>query len=62
MTPEITAYEILKANDRETCVKGVNDFIKKGWQPYGGLAVTPPSETEYEIYAQAMVRYEEPAK
>jgi hypothetical protein len=35
----------------------VNDLIKKGWKPLGGIAIAPPIEGSYvNIYYQAMLK------
>jgi Domain of unknown function (DUF1737) len=45
-------YIILYASSAEELIKEVNTYIKLGWRPQGGVAIT---STTWQ-YAQAMVR------
>lgn len=57
---KIIDYVTMISDSLEDLDTVVNNFIKEGWQPFGGVAISL-SETDnsrYAEYAQAMVKYE----
>lgn len=48
---EIKSYRVVTASDRQRMEHQVNDLIKSGWSPFGGIADTGGELT------QAMVKY-----
>ena len=53
-------YFIVKSGDTQKVVTRVNDYIKEGWKPQGGISISMTRSTignymSYE-YAQAIVR------
>lgn len=55
---KIINYTILWGQS-EALEKEVNEFISRGWQPLGGVAIDPPGEFTAELLYQAMVEYED---
>lgn len=56
---KITEYTLLTAFyvvDLENLVK---DYIKQGWQPQGGVAVSDTEQSENRFYVQAMIKVAE---
>jgi hypothetical protein len=54
----IAEYWILYAYKSDELLKGVNEEIKKGWQPLGGVSVTSTgTHNDFVLYAQAIVKY-----
>lgn len=53
---EIIEYKSIWS--REDIDKRVNEMIKDGWKPYGGLSLAV-DETDDVLTGQAMVKYEE---
>lgn len=49
-----TKYELLMAFDTANLVAYVNDYIKQGWQPQGGVMVVEYNNN-FRLY-QAMVK------
>ncbi len=53
-------YTILVAGDASTLSSQVNNLLKGGWEPQGGVTVTTgremPESEEYELWTQAMVK------
>lgn len=60
---KIIEYEILYAKNEDALADKVNEWIKEGWQPFGGIGVEAmPSEdwdNQYTTLYQAIVKYEE---
>lgn len=54
---KIIEYNIEYARDEDQLIVSIDDAIKNGWQPIGGLAVNTHDGREY--FYQAMVKYEE---
>ena len=53
----IIDYQVaIGKNDYKELVKAVNDLIKQGFQPFGGVSTTG-GDTSLVYYAQAMVKY-----
>ncbi len=52
---KIIEYKIVWDRDDDRLIKKVNKEIKEGWQPQGGITY----DTQYGIYLQVMVKYEE---
>ncbi len=48
---EIRSYKVITASDRQRMEQQVNDAMKAGWTPFGGIA-----DTGGEL-SQAMVKY-----
>lgn len=51
-------YIVMNAFDLINLIENVNDLIKKGWEPLGGISETVDSKTDdlYEHqYCQAMI-------
>lgn len=57
---KIYRYAILEQRYASDLELKVMEWIKAGWQPLGGVSVT--REYANSLFAQAMVKYEEPAK
>jgi hypothetical protein len=66
----ITQYFVCTASDKETLAKVVEKAIKRGWQPFGGVAVAvniswhkgnhrTDIEETHEHYCQAVVKMAE---
>lgn len=53
-------YTILVANDASSLSSQVNNLLRHGWEPQGGVTVTTGRETPdgeaYELWAQAMIK------
>lgn len=52
----ILKYIILSAPASTMLEKSVQDFIRQGYEPIGGLALNPGLNSEYPIFYQAMVK------
>jgi len=49
------AYSVMDNSCLSTLEKYVNECIRSGWQPFGGISVSYDNHRTH--YAQAMVRY-----
>jgi len=61
----ITDYKLLTSKSHWELQNEVRDYVKGGWKPQGGVAVTlaySPGGSDKEYWAQAMVREEEVEK
>jgi hypothetical protein len=54
---KIIAYTLAVGTTPDDLNNHVGRLIPDGWQPFGGVATT--IEIENEVYAQAMVKYDE---
>ena len=56
---KITKYEVIYGNSEAKLVETINDLIKDGWQPIGGISVCFHHNGSFQqiIYHQAMVLY-----
>jgi hypothetical protein len=54
----IIAYMVVRSPDTDSVVREVNDYIREGFEPYGGIA-TANSEGAAANYVQPMVKYDE---
>lgn len=45
-------YDVVKDGSIETMINEVNDLIKKGWIPLGGIGI------DQYFWCQAMIKYE----
>jgi hypothetical protein len=55
----MTHYMVITQRDISELVRAVNDSIKLGWQPVGGIALGLGSEggtTKAAIFYQAMIK------
>lgn len=57
----ITHYLTLIAEDSDDLDKQANQFLKGGWQPHGGVALSEyrANDSTITVLAQAMVKFEE---
>jgi hypothetical protein len=57
---KIQQYEVVYANSEQAFVERINDMIKQGWQPLGGMAANFQSNGQFQqvVYHQAMVTYD----
>jgi hypothetical protein len=59
----IIGYTMLEAPSSDHLIHDVNELISQGYQPYGSPVVVKQIDFErdgaVEVYAQAMVMYEE---
>lgn len=58
---KITAYCCLREDNPTLLATLVNEAIKDGWQPLGGIGIASfaTDVTNYTDFAQAMVKYAE---
>jgi hypothetical protein len=56
MQPKIIEYLIASDISPNGLQKAVKDYLSKGWQPQGGIAIG--IDKNNRLYYQAMVRYE----
>ena len=60
---KVTAYLTLSAEGRPDALnEKVNEAIKEGWQPLGGISVVTSdgaSQSKEYLFTQALVKYEE---
>jgi hypothetical protein len=54
---KVIRYEVVYGNSEQAFVQQVNDMIKQGWQPIGGIATTYIEKTQQAVSHQAMVLY-----
>ena len=54
-------YKIIDAKSPVILVELVNQALRNGWKPQGGVSVTMSSDQGYvrELYAQAMIKESE---
>lgn len=57
MNPKIVEYQLAGSESYETFVEIVNDYIRKGYQPYGNPFVA--TEGDKTFYNQIVVKYED---
>jgi hypothetical protein len=57
---KIQRYEVVYANSEQAFVEQINEMIKDGWQPLGGMAANFQSNGNFQqaVYHQAMVMRE----
>ena len=62
---KIIEYIVISANDNDALAEKVNDSIKLGWQPLGGLCFQREGADDGDLYSgvewyfqQSMVKYE----
>lgn len=53
----VTGYSIQTNEDPKELGKLVEAAIHEGWQPLGGLCVSPRGDGSRTAYSQAMVKY-----
>ena len=53
---ETTSYHVFTANTGDALAGLVQNGIKSGWQPFGGLQTTSLKDGS-TVYAQAVVQY-----
>ena len=58
---KIQRYEVVYANSEQAFIEKINEMIKQGWQPLGGMAANFQSNGQFQqtVYHQAMVMYEQ---
>ena len=58
---KIQRYEVVYANSEQAFVEQINEMIKDGWQPMGGMTASFQHNGNFQqtIYHQAMVEYEQ---
>lgn len=49
-------YKIVLEQYKTSFENKVNELIKQGWLPQGGVSVAPDTETSHACFAQAMIR------
>lgn len=49
-------YTVINYDSIESLIKVVNEYIKDGWKPLGGICLTPNSQYAGPQYAQAMIK------
>lgn len=54
----IKRYHLACRSDLETLQTEVTKLLGEGWQPFGQIVVTPPSNESQERFLQTMVQYE----
>ncbi len=54
----IIGYMVVQSSDGDELAVKVVQLLRKGWQPFGSVCQNVMS-SDIEIFAQAMVRYEE---
>jgi hypothetical protein len=56
---KIQRYEVVYANSEQAFVEQINEMIKDGWQPLGGMAANFQHNGKFQqtVYHQAMVEY-----
>lgn len=56
-----TDYTILEADNGSDLSSKVNNLLRHGWMPQGGVAITSgrdgAEEPSYEVWAQAMLKH-----
>jgi hypothetical protein len=57
---KIQRYEVVYANSEQAFIEKINEMIKQGWQPMGGMAANFQHNGQFQqtVYHQAMVMYE----
>jgi hypothetical protein len=55
----ILEYKIISDDHLDTIQESVNDCLRQGWRPLGGIACSFSEYDEYyyALYAQSLVRY-----
>jgi hypothetical protein len=58
----ILEYKIISDNQPDILQESVNDHLRQGWRPLGGVAcsLSESDEYYYALYAQSLVRHSEP--
>lgn len=56
---KIISYRLLSSSTASHLADTVNEFIKDGWVPHGGVAYGPETDACNVWYVQAMVIYEQ---
>jgi hypothetical protein len=58
---KIERYEVVYANSEQAFIEKINEMIKQGWQPLGGMAANFQSNGQFQqtVYHQAIVLYEQ---
>jgi hypothetical protein len=58
---KIQRYEVVYANSEQAFIEKINEMIKEGWQPLGGMAANFQSNGQFQqtVYHQAIVMYEQ---
>lgn len=58
---KIQRYEVVYANSEQAFIEKINEMIKQGWQPLGGMAANFQSNGQFQqtVYHQAIVLYEQ---
>jgi hypothetical protein len=60
-SPKVIEYKLLTADNPTYLSLYVNNYLKKGWKIYGNPIITIAGEySAMRVYAQVMVKYEEP--
>lgn len=56
---QIQRYEVVYANSEQAFVEQINQMIREGWQPLGGMAANFQTNGNFQqaVYHQAMVMY-----
>ena len=58
---KIIDYCLITASEANDLDEAVCKYIRKDWQPFGGVAINEYGfdDTHYSLFAQAMVKYAE---
>lgn len=56
---EITEYYVVHNDNAELLTGKINEMVRQGWQPFGGISTISTTANAFITYAQAMVKYAE---
>jgi hypothetical protein len=59
MNSKVVGYQVVAEHDIGALNNSVEDLLKLGWQPLGGVAVVAPlvNDSPAPLYAQSMVLF-----
>lgn len=52
----VQQYDVVKATKMMELLSEVNDMLKHGWQPFGGVSIAYQGDGQQVAFAQAMVK------
>ena len=59
MSERVVDYAVVSESDQKRLVSAVNELIKAGYEPLGGIAVVAPGDVVYLQYIQSLVKKSE---
>jgi hypothetical protein len=59
---KIIDYTLAESNNAAELIQTILELREDGWVPQGGIAFAQETDTQYQWYVQAMVKYEEQNK